>query len=393
MKKTALNLALVVVLQGCSGEGLLPTRTSVDTSPPVQVVTLPQPQPDEIVGKRLALIIGNGEYSEIGRLKNTLNDAEDMRKTLKELQFDVIFVRDVKDKREMKDAVRQFGEKLKGSNIGLFYYSGHGMQIDGRNYLIPIKADLKSKADVESETLEANYVLQLMEEAKNDVNIVILDACRNNPFSRGFRDVQMGLAKMNNPENPKGSLIAFSTAPGAVAEDGTDRNGTYTKHLLRYLKTPGLTIEEMFKQVRSLVQDETKQRRTSQTPWEQSSLVGKLCLAGCENTQNSAQQAILKKNLEEQEQARLKLEQTLKQREAEFAEIKAQRDAILKDTSGASEQTRQQLKLLEQEKQRLETEKIGLEQQKKKLDQQHSDMRKLNSNTEKPQETFFVPMH
>jgi len=237
-------------------------------------VTLPQPQPDEIVGKRLALIIGNGEYSEIGRLKNTLNDAEDMRKTLKELQFDVIFVKDAKDKREMKDAVRQFGEKLKGSNIGLFYYSGHGMQIDGRNYLIPIKADLKSKADVESETLEANYVLQLMEEAKNDVNIVILDACRNNPFSRGFRDVQMGLAKMNNPENPKGSLIAFSTAPGAVAEDGTDRNGTYTKHLLRYLKIPGLTIEEMFKQVRSLVQDETKQRRTSQTPWEQSSLVG-----------------------------------------------------------------------------------------------------------------------
>jgi hypothetical protein len=128
MKKALLSLSLIIVLQGCSGEGLLPTRTSSEeTSPPVQVMALPKPQPDEIAGKRLALIIGNGDYSEIGRLKNPVNDAEDMRKTLKELQFDVIFLKDAKDKREMKNAVREFGEKLKGSTIGLFYYSGHGM--------------------------------------------------------------------------------------------------------------------------------------------------------------------------------------------------------------------------------------------------------------------------
>ena len=216
---------------------------------------------------RTALIIGNSHY-EIGLLNNPVNDANDMAAKLKELGFEVILKLDA-NKREMKDAVRLFDSKLRDKKgVGLFYYAGHGMQVDGINYLIPIDADIKQSYDVSEESLAANYVLEAMEIADNDLNIIILDACRDNPFARGWRSARRGLAKM---EASTGSLVAYATAPGKSASDGTDRNGLYTKHLLQNMSIPGLSIEEVFKNVRIGVTQETNEL---QVPWEESSLIG-----------------------------------------------------------------------------------------------------------------------
>lgn len=168
----------------------------------------------------------------------------------------------------MEDAVRNFGKKLRKGGVGLFYYAGHGIQVNGKNYLIPIDAKIESESDVKYESVDAGRILGKMEDAENDVNIVILDACRNNPFSRGFRSNEQGLAQI---DAPKGSLIAYATAPGSIAADGNKSNGTYTAQLIHYMKIPGLTIEQILKKVRIAVANETS---NNQIPWESSSLMG-----------------------------------------------------------------------------------------------------------------------
>jgi formylglycine-generating enzyme required for sulfatase activity len=168
----------------------------------------------------------------------------------------------------MKFMIREFGKKLKGGAQGLFYFSGHGVQLRGRNYLIPVDADITSEADVEDQGVDANLVLGLMDEANNGLNVVILDACRNNPFARSFRSAGSGLAQV---DAPTGTLIAYATAPGRVAQDGVGRNGTYTAELLKQMRVPGLAVEEMFKRVRANVRQQTG---GEQVPWEASSLVG-----------------------------------------------------------------------------------------------------------------------
>ncbi len=215
---------------------------------------------------RVALIIGNSQYAS-APLKNPVNDAQDMGNTLATLGFDVDVYQDL-NRKQMRSAIRKFGEKLKKSDVGLFFYAGHGIQIKGKNYLIPIATDVSSADEVEDESIDANSILRKMETAANPVNIVILDACRNNPFARSFRSSAQGLARM---EGPVGSLIAYATAPGSVASDGTGRNGLYTQHLLNTLQAPNLNIEQVFKTVRKNVIKETGGK---QIPWESSSLTG-----------------------------------------------------------------------------------------------------------------------
>jgi uncharacterized caspase-like protein len=168
----------------------------------------------------------------------------------------------------MKEAIRAFGKRLQKGGVGLFYFAGHGMQMKGRNYLIPVDAKIESASDVEYEAVDAGRVLGKMEDAGNTLNIVILDACRDNPFARGFRSSTQGLARM---DAPTGSLIAYSTSPGNVAADGEGRNGIYTKYLLHHMVVPDLTIEQVFKRVRNSVINET---RNKQVPWESTSLRG-----------------------------------------------------------------------------------------------------------------------
>jgi len=216
--------------------------------------------------ERLALVIGNSAY-QTAPLKNPINDAEDMAANLKNLGFKVILKKNA-DQRTMEDTIRYFGKQLRGAGVGLFYFAGHGMQVDGRNYLIPINAKIDSESDVKYESVDAGRVLGKMEDAENQINIVILDACRSNPFSRNFRTSERGLARM---DAPKGSLIAYATAPGEVAADGPERNGIFTKYLMKHMIVPNLPIELVLKQARIDVAQATGGR---QIPWESSSLMG-----------------------------------------------------------------------------------------------------------------------
>jgi hypothetical protein len=216
--------------------------------------------------RRLALIIGNGDYKS-SPLKNPLNDARDMAAMLQQLGFQVIHEENA-TRKQMDIAIRNFGQKLSSGGTGLFYFAGHGMQVKGRNFLIPVDANIESESDVEHESIDAGKVLGKMEDARNPVNIVILDACRDNPFARSFRSAEKGLARM---DAPVGSIIAYATAPGSVAADGKGRNGVYTKYLLDAMVEGNQTIEQVFKMVRNSVITETKSK---QIPWESTSLRG-----------------------------------------------------------------------------------------------------------------------
>jgi hypothetical protein len=237
---------------------------------------------DSGAATRTALVIGNADY-KLSPLKNPVNDATDIAAVLKKSGFKVILKVNV-TKREMESSVRKFGKALRNGGTGLFYYAGHGMQLKGHNYLIPIKALIESESDVEYESLDAGRVLGKMKDAGNDLNIVILDACRNNPFARSFRSSTPGLARM---DAPKGSLIAYATAPGSIAADGDGRNGVYTKHLVKNIKKSGLKIEEILKNVRVAVLSETYNK---QVPWESSSLAGDFYFNQPEKRKASAQQ-------------------------------------------------------------------------------------------------------
>lgn len=216
--------------------------------------------------QRIALVIGNGGYQQ-GPLRNPVNDANDMAATLSGAGFTVMKHVDA-DRAAMREAIRQFGDQIKRGGVGLFFYAGHGIQVRGENYLVPIGAKVAREDEVEDECLKVSSVLRKMETAGNRLNIIILDACRNNPFGRSFRSSQEGLAKM---DAPTGSLLAYATAPGSVAADGTGRNGLYTSQLLKHMRTPGVEILSLFRKVRVDVMAESKEQ---QVPWESTSLTG-----------------------------------------------------------------------------------------------------------------------
>jgi hypothetical protein len=217
------------------------------------------------IRRRVALVIGNGAYVNAPHLKNAPHDATDMASTLTELGFKVVSGTNL-NQRAMKNLIREFGQNLKAGGAGLFYFAGHGVQSKGRNYLIPVDADIQSEAELEDASVDVNLVLNYMDVAQNDLNIVILDACRNNPFVSSFRSASNGLAYV---DAPTGTLIAYATAPGRVASDGLGRNGLYTAELLKHLRISGLSAIEMFMRVRAEVM---KQTSGKQVPWEASSL-------------------------------------------------------------------------------------------------------------------------
>ena len=190
-----------------------------------------------------------------------------MAQALRDNGFEVIHKENLRQN-EMKRAIREFGEKARNTEVALFYYAGHAIQVNGQNYLIPIAATVEKEQEVEYEAVDAGFVLGQMEYARSRTNIVILDACRNNPFARSFRSETRGLAVVNAPS---GTLVAYATAPGSVASDGNDRNGLYTQELLKNMRTSGLDVEEVFKRVRIAVRERSEGK---QTPWESSSLVG-----------------------------------------------------------------------------------------------------------------------
>ncbi len=215
--------------------------------------------------RRIALVIGNGTYS-FGPLKNPVNDATDMAAALRKLGFNVILKKNA-NLEIMEEAVEDFGNRLKRGGVGLFFYAGHGVQVNGVNYLIPIGAKINKESDVRFKAFDAGRVLAEMENANNGLNILLLDACRDNPFGKSFRSASRGLAIVSNA--PTGTFISYSTGPGQVARDGEGRNSPYTKALLQYMQETNVPISNVFMKVRQKLRNET-----GQVPWELSSLEG-----------------------------------------------------------------------------------------------------------------------
>ena len=219
-------------------------------------------------GKRYALVIGNANYDRsIGRLANPVNDAKDISKALKKLGFEVTLLTDT-NYDQLERTINKLATKIKADDTILFYYAGHGVAIDGENYLLPTKTKIKDVVDVKYKSVTLSYVLEKLDRGNSGVTMVILDACRNNPFPEARGTLRGGLA---NASGPVGTYIAYATAPGNVASDGKGRNGIYTKHLLDQLQKPNIKLEDMFKRVRIAVESETN---GAQVPWENSSLKG-----------------------------------------------------------------------------------------------------------------------
>jgi carboxyl-terminal processing protease len=232
--------------------------------------------------RQVALVIGNASYG-VGALKNPVNDARAVAGALRGLGFDVA-LRENTTLRELIEAFRKFSIDARAARARVIFYAGHGVQVKGRNYLLPVDTEIRAEDEVPAKSADLNELLERLGGLPQGINIVILDACRNNPFSGAeilgpdgrrlkFRGATpAGLARV---EAPLGSMVAFSTAPGGVALDNPgDTNSLYTKHLLEHIRAPGLPVELLFKQVRLAVAKETGR---VQVPWESSSLTGDFC--------------------------------------------------------------------------------------------------------------------
>lgn len=291
----------------------------------------------DIRESRIALVIGNATYKD-APLANPVHDARAVARVLNEAGFEVK-LRVNLTQTQMRRAVREFGDELHAKQgVGLFYFAGHGVQISNHNFLIPVGSDIQREYEVEEQAVDAGTVMAMMHSARARVNIVILDACRNNPFIRDFRSTINGLAPM---QAPAGSLVAFSTAPGQTAIDGTGQNGLYTEHLVRNLAVPGLKIEDVFKNVRVGVQRDSGGR---QIPWENTSLTGdfyfRAPVAGATSAPSSSpadieravQSALTKREAEEAARRRVQQDEieravmaALSKREQELARAQAAR--------------------------------------------------------------------
>jgi len=253
-----------------------PQSSTQQSSPPVSqtnselVAAMAATYKDE---KRYALVIGNSNYNkDIGTLKNPLNDATDVASELRKSNFEVQLVTNATYV-QMREAMRKFHEKLTAGpvdkTVGLFYYAGHGVAYQDENYLVPIDADVKFEDDITRMCFPVQrMVLANMERSNSRMNIVILDACRNNPFPATTRSVSSGLGEM---KRARGSFIAYATSPGSVASDGSGRNGLYTQELIKALKKPNLTIEQVFKDVRMNV---LRLSGDKQYTWDSSNIIG-----------------------------------------------------------------------------------------------------------------------
>jgi uncharacterized caspase-like protein len=250
---------------------------------------------------KVALVIGNSKYAGENALINPVNDADDMCAALKRLGFETLCHKDLKTRKEFFDRLEELAGRLRPHSKGLFYYAGHGVQVGGENYLVPIQADAQSIAEVPKVLVGLQQILRRLKKTNNEFNIVILDACRDNPYgsatpagARGLRvianrapnaalpapspatEVVYGLGSIRDA--PAGSIILYATASDERASDGGGRNGSLTKHLLAHVETPGITVEEMIKRVTLGVQTDTRQR---QIPFTYGSFTGEFCFAGC----------------------------------------------------------------------------------------------------------------
>jgi len=225
--------------------------------------------------KRVALVIGNADYEHYPKLKNPANDALDVAQRLRELGFEVVERSDLTS-RQIGSTLREFRVKLEGATVALVYVAGHGMQIKGENYFPGVDADIAGEEDIPNQSLALRQLLDLLGDARTQLNLLFLDACRDNPFAAGTRSGSRGLARV---EAPSGTLISYATRPGSVARDGDGRNGLYTAQLLQQMAVAAdLPIETVLKRVVSGVKQGSE---GLQEPWWEGSIEGNFCFAAC----------------------------------------------------------------------------------------------------------------
>ncbi len=249
-----------------------------------QTAAGPRPGDATVTEERVALVIGNAGY-RVDPLDNPVNDARLVAQSLRQAGFNVT-VQENLDRSGLVDALRDFGRRLGENTIAVLYYAGHGLQLRDRNYLIPIDADIRNEDEIPIAGVDLGFILGRMASARSRVNIVILDACRNNPFADRRGPRAQGLAQM---DAPVGTLLAYATAPGKLAADsgsGGGANSLYATHLARAVLAPGLPVEHVFKRVREGVVRDTNQL---QVPWESSSLQGEFAFVpGVAETRTTA---------------------------------------------------------------------------------------------------------
>jgi hypothetical protein len=265
-------IALLVFCSGLSTvqDGLAQSSRQAQRGGDTQ--TRPEDRSSYAGKPRVALVIGNGRYS-FGALENPGNDARLISSALRDAKFVVTTVEDGTFD-QMKTAIAQFGQQIQAGAVGAFYFAGHGVQIQGENYLIPIDTKMQREAEVKSRSINMSEIIERMASAKNPLNLIFLDACRNNPFPASVRGQTNGLARV---DAAFGTLISFATAPGQFAEEGEGKNSPYTQHLAQAIRTPGLRLEDVLKRVRAAVKRETKNR---QITWDASSIVGDFYFQG-----------------------------------------------------------------------------------------------------------------
>ena len=230
-------------------------------------------QPTE---NRVALVLGNSAYKS-APLRNPTNDAKDMAAKLKGMGFTVVERNNLTVK-QIGSTLREFRSKLTPGSVALVFYAGHGLQIKGENYFPTVDAEIAGEEDVPNQSLSMRQIMDVLGDAKTRLNLVFLDACRNNPYARSFRSSSDGLSKVNAPS---GTLISFATRPGSVAADGTGRNGLYTGALLASMDSRGEPIEQVLKRVVTSVKASSKNQ---QEPWMEGSIEGEFCFGNCLTT-------------------------------------------------------------------------------------------------------------
>jgi hypothetical protein len=336
---------------------------------------------ESVKDRRVALVIGNAGYTHISRLGNPVNDARDVCAALRGLKFDVVCFEDIPTRKEMKNVIGAFVDKLKAGGAGLFYYAGHGLQVKGENYIVPTAAALSVEADAEDETLSLNYLMNRLGEAKNTFNLVILDACRNNPLAKTQAAAREGgLAPV---DAPPGSMVVYATAPGkaAIDGDGKGRNGIFTANLLRQLSRSGLTVEEMFKAVIGGVQTETQTKfGLQQIPWINSSYSGRFCFAGCEDSKMAQELDRIRREREElaKKAGDLDAQNQEREKKIEVLEAEVQRERL--ELQRRQEQIERDASTAGSSKKEADSQTADLRRQ---LEQLKTDYRKVSEQTEK----------
>jgi len=294
--------------------------------------------PAQAAVERVALVIGNGAYQMASELPNPPNDARAVAGALRDIGFEVLEGIDV-ERNDMEKLVRDFLRAAQGAKVALFFYAGHGMEVGGQNYLIPVDAALETPSDLSFETVEVNKLIDNLDDP-NRANIIILDACRDNPLARSFRrksgatrSVGSGLAAYSSVGT--GMLVALATAPGQVALDGEGDNSPFTTGLLKHLRTPGLEVRQMLTRVR---RDVLLSTGNEQQPWDNSSLLGDVFLAGGpqvalldnNSTADKDSGALTAKQIEQQRQALREAEELRKAAAEELAKARQASEELAK---------------------------------------------------------------